>query len=402
MSKRGVALKGKYEGIYQRKATDGTYIFSFRVKYTDDHGRKREKEQSFPSKREALIKRNNLIMKRDAGQSLESQERPPATLGFVAEQYLSSKTDRRSYPDIERLTLGPNGPVSFFGEVFEIKNMTDSEVRKYSAFLDQVKKEPTIKTFGKENPKRLIPRRGTEPLSNRTKNSYLSQFQALLRKAWKMGLIPYIPEVPTHFIEDSPELQITLEQVKALLDHLPTAPKPHRAMVLMTLFTGQRFSDLSQMKKKQIMGPIAPGTPIRWYSTKTRKRGKPRKIISLPMSTFLAQELVKLSHTWDTSNELLFANPDTGRAYTSIKTALFRACDKIGIPRFRPNLDLRHLAATEYLRDLRDPHAVAKIMGHGSSQMIDARYGHLVDRADPAVDAFDTKWEQIQVGQRWG
>lgn len=147
------------------------------------------------------------------------------------------------------------------------------------------------------------------------------------------------------------------------------------------------------MKKNQILGPIAPGTELKWFSSKNRKTNKPRRVIRLPMSAMVCREIEALSQWWDPANDLMFPNPRTGKPYSSLKGPLTTACRKLGVPEFRPNVDLRHLAATEYLTDLKDLHAVARISGHRNTVVLDERYAHLAHRADPAVVAFDRKLE---------
>lgn len=162
---------------------------------------------------------------------------------------------------------------------------------------------------------------------------------------------------------------------------MPEPPKPHRAFLLMALYTAQRWGDLARMEKWQIQGPIVKGTPIAYRSSKTRN-----DILTIPMPELLAQELLELVPYWDPEQPLLL----TGKPYTSFKRPIGRACSELGIKPFE-FYQIRHLAATEYLTSMRDANAVAHILGHRDSSMVDQRYGHLLQRHHPGVSALDQK-----------
>lgn len=400
MSHRGKALGGKYQGIYERTLRDGTKKYTVHIKYKHTDGKVRTKLQTVSTLREASTLRIQAVAQRVMGtiSPPKNTSKPKAKLGLIAEQYLASKVHKSAYKDTFRLINGDDGIVSYFGSDFDLAKIKDTDIQAFKEWLDARTRKPKFKRYGPEHNGLLVngQSKPLKKLANKTKDSYLMYFRALLKKAQKMGLIDYIPDVPFFGNHNRRRLKISLADFCKIFNHLPQPPKPHRAMLLMELFTAQRWSDLAHMKKEDIHGLIQPGTMIEYRSSKTSSHSGIGDRFYLSMPGLLAIELTKLSTFWEKNISYMFFNPKTKKPYGSLKQSLKTACHRSGIEPFE-FYQFRHLAATEYLTLLRDPNIVAHILGHRDSRMVDQVYGHVMNRATPGVQELDNKLQEMMV-----
>ena len=328
------------------------------------------------------------------------------TLGYVAEQFLVTRKKLSTYGEIKYIIEGEDGIFAFFGQNFDLSTMQDTDVMRFKSFLDRRSKKPTFKRFNRENarkPENIAKVRGTsgQLLSNARKDKYLVYLRALLNKAKKLGVIDYVPEIVMYGEHGKRELVIDIAlfcKVFSLMP-VPTAAcaQPHRAMLLMEIFTGQRLRDLTHMETSQIVDSPAAGCRFRYKSSKTGKGW-----LWMTMPSILAEELTALEAVRDPNSTYLFPNPKTGKPYTSIKHALKKACERLGVDRF-DFYQFRHLTGTEYLRHLKDVNAVANILGHRSSKMVEERYGHpTLQRIEPGIQKINAHLQTLIPGNRSG
>jgi len=378
MTTRGKPLGGKYENIYEKTLKGGKRRFVVRIRYTNDRGRETNKTMTFRTLREAVAGRDRFLALRTTGQIATRQQQEKVTMGEMAARVLVTKRHLKSYRDIQWIIEGEYGIVPSFGEDFDLAGITEMDIEWF-------KREVLEKRGRRLPPGARKPGKASngKPISNRTKNNYLMYLKTILWKAHRCGALRMVPEVAMYPVKNNRKLKIDLPTFMELVALMPEPPKPHKAMLLMGLYTAQRWGDLARMEKWQIQGPIVEGTPIAYRSSKTRE-----DLLQIPMPKLLAQALNKLVPFSEENQPLLFANPGTGKPYSGLKKPIATACKKLGIQPFE-FYQIRHLAATAYLTTMRDTNAVAHILGHRDSRMVDQRYGHLMKRHHPGVTALD-------------
>ena len=384
-------MNGRYQGIFKNSIENNKFTYTARIKYKDK-GKEKRVTKTFKRLSDAYHWRLEMLEKKGRGELSSRYHQPQkATLGFVVEEFLASRSELRSYVDIEWVLKGKMGIVEYFGADFDLSRITDRDIRDFKNYLKTRKKRPVFKTFKSEK-KRLehLTKETDETISDRTKDKYLCYLGALLKKAFKMGLIRYIPEIPMFNNNRKRKLKINLATVLKLMKTLPGPPKSHRAIIVMSVVTGQRWGDVAKMKRSRIHDLFTKNPKIEGVSSKTNTEG-----IFLPMPEILAEELRRLSEYWKPENSYLFPNPKTKKPYTAIKKAMETACKKQGITPFE-FYQFRHLFGTEHLRYGGDANATAKAMGHADTKMIEKVYGHVVDRANPGVVGIGTKLKEIQ------
>ncbi|WP_457571501.1 tyrosine-type recombinase/integrase [Desulfovulcanus sp.] len=145
---------------------------------------------------------------------------------------------------------------------------------------------------------------------------------------------------------------------------LPKAPPPHdieaflrqitdpqkRAMVLLMLEAGTRFSETTHLKWQNI--DWEQGVAVL-----TKTKGQRPRIIILP------DAVMKIIEPWRQTEGWVFPNPKTGRPYTTLKKMFRTACRRAGIPHITPHM-LRHAFATQLLTVTGDLRLVQEALGH--------------------------------------
>lgn len=257
-----------------------------------------------------------------------------------------------SYADMEnRLVVVGN----FFGGKTPIEKINEPWIDR---FTDHLRRLPNQ-------------RRNKTSLSNQSIDHHLAELRYILRLAHRQEFISRMPHIPFLRNYGEREFDLDMDTFIQVVNELPEPPKPHRALMLMALNTGQRRSDLMGMTWDQVKE-----THVVYRSSKTGRRG-----IKAPLLGVTKTALNALRPS--ARNEHIFINPKTGRPLTDARKSLTNACKKLGVPRFTLH-HLRHLATTvllEYTNGDRD--LVKRIIGWSSMEMID-RYGHIGHRAIPA------------------
>lgn len=383
MTTRGKPLGGKYQNIYQKNLKGGKRHFVVRIRYTNTKGREANKTMSFRTLRKAVAARDRFqSLRRD--HRIEHQERSKKmTLGDIAERVLVTKRHLRSYREIVWIINGKNGIVGSFGADFDISTTTELDIEWFKREVLEKRKAQLPKRVKKQGRKIWESLPTQKPLSNRTKNNYLIYLKLILAKAHRLRILQVIPECPLYSINNRRPLKIDLPTFMRVVDAMPKPPKPHGALLLMGIYTAQRWGDLAGMERWQIQGPLVEGTPIAYRCSKTRN-----DYLQIPMPKLLAEALKELEPFWDDDQPYLFPNSMTKRPYTTMRRTMATACKRLGIEPFE-FYQIRHLAATEYLASMGDANAVANILGHRDSRMVDQRYGHLQKRHHPGVTALD-------------
>jgi integrase len=152
---------------------------------------------------------------------------------------------------------------------------------------------------------------------------------------------------------------LTLDEFRTLIAEM----KPHRQMwLVVAVYTGARLSEIEGLDWSDIDWRKKA---ITLRGTKTA--GAHRRV---PLHPLLAQVLGK---------ERKDAGPIVG-AWPNVRRDLEAACERAKIDKVTPN-DLRRTFASWLKQAGEDSYAVAKLLGHTSSRMVEMVYGRLDERA---------------------
>lgn len=141
-------------------------------------------------------------------------------------------------------------------------------------------------------------------------------------------------------------------------------PEHLRRAVVLGLHTGQRRSDLADMKWTAIKGACLKVTPI-----KTRKKKKSSNVLLIPIHPDLAAELAswRKGATSETILETKFGQPWIP-VYLSRQMAV--ELQKLGLDKGLNVHGMRKLAATRLAQAGCSAHEIASITGHKSLAMV--------------------------------
>jgi integrase len=165
---------------------------------------------------------------------------------------------------------------------------------------------------------------------------------------------------------------LTRDEFKALLRELD----PHRQLwVVIAVFTGARDSEVDTLSWEHVDWN---GRTLTLQGTKT-KRSRRR----VPLHPLLA-ELLRRSRG--------VRGPVVGE-WMNINRDLARACERAKISKVTPN-DLRRTYTSWLKQDGVDSAIVARLLGHGSTKMVDLVYGQLDDETlSRAVRSLPGAWD---------
>jgi integrase len=153
-------------------------------------------------------------------------------------------------------------------------------------------------------------------------------------------------------------------QFTVLLAELDARPRSHSGLIVRFLsLTGLRINEARKLRWRDVCADyiLAPG-----HAT---KNGKARHI---PFVRGTAEILERLKS--------ITGNTDFVLPASSVKTALYKSCDRIGIPRLSHH-DFRHLFATRCIESGVDLPTAARWLGHQDGGALLGRvYFHLADR----------------------
>jgi integrase len=150
---------------------------------------------------------------------------------------------------------------------------------------------------------------------------------------------------------------LTAAELEQLLDELP---ETRRLWVLVAVFTGARAGELERLAWSDV-------DPARgWIALPGTKTAGARRVVPI------AAELAPL-----VADAAQRSGPVVGR-WGNARRDLAQACERAGLAPVSPN-DLRRTFASWLKQAGVDSAAVAKLLGHTSSRMVDLVYGHLTD-----------------------
>jgi integrase len=155
---------------------------------------------------------------------------------------------------------------------------------------------------------------------------------------------------------------LTPEQFAKLLD---VAPADRRLWLVLVVYTG---ANLGETEKISTEGIDLVAGQLRIPGTKRQSRNRVVPIPD-PLRPWLAAELARRAAAGAPHGPLV------GR-WNNVRRALTSACSRAAVPRVTPN-DLRRTYASWLKQAGVDSRAVADLMGHSSTRMVDQVYGRL-------------------------
>lgn len=247
-----------------------------------------------------------------------------------------------------------NTIISYFGGNKPIQDIKTSDIELFRKFLIDKKQ-----------------------LKNSTVNRYIS----LLSKAFNLAiadkLISSNPCKVKKLKEDNEITRyLTTEEEERLFNELPEHLKP---IVITALQTGLRRSNLLNLKWEQIDFDYG-------FIEVLKQDNKGHKQIRLPIS----QKLMAVFKSIGIQNKgYVFVNPETGKAYNTIRKGFLKACERAKIENFRFH-DLRHTVGTRLIEKGVDIKTVQEILAH-SSVVTTQRYCHSsVQRKKSAIEVLNS------------
>lgn len=278
-----------------------------------------------------------------------------------------------------------------FKEFVEKRYKLWAKTNKRSYETDEMRLKPLLAHFGKKRLSQISPfdverykieRRDTKTWHDKqraagTVNRELCLLSAIFRLAVTSGEVEKNPVRKVRMLqeENKRERYLSPEEEERLLRQLVGDREHLRPIVILAIHTGMRAGEILTLEWQQI--DFARGT-IHLDKTKS---GKARTI---PMNSRARQALESLKR----ESAYCFANPETGKPYTTIKTAWKAACEKAKIEGLRFH-DLRHTFGTRAADAGVPIVAIAEVMGHSSIQTT-MRYAHATDEGKRrAVEAIE-------------
>ena len=176
-----------------------------------------------------------------------------------------------------------------------------------------------------------------------------------LRKSLKLADVPYdcIPTIKARYVPRTRYL--TLDELRALIAQLP---EKRQLWVLLAVFTGARSSEVEAICWQHI------DWQQRTVFLQGTKTAKSRRLV--PLHKVLEDAL------WPIRQD---AGPVV-EAWGHHRKQLPEACKRAGIARVSPN-DLRRTLASWLKQAGVDSFAVAQILGHSTSRMVELVYGRI-------------------------
>ena len=360
-------LNPKYRGIYEYQAKS-TQTIRFRaiLRVREDSGKSRQITKTFEILEDAYAFKLETRAKALKG---ELKLHARKTLEDLVEIMLASRKRKRSLKDIKRYY---QEILDYFGNRHHLR-LTEVQIEAFKLYLDQRPKRTRTGGF----------------LSNSSKDHIVGALRSLLIKAKKMKVIDYIPEIEMYGNHGRRKLELNLVDFGNIVQLLPDPPKPHKALLIMELFTGQRWGDIASMTRNQIQGPLCKGSVIRYRSSKTNKND-----IVIYMPAVLALELNRLAPYWVKGNPYLFPNPATGKPYSSFKKVLEKIGHRLELPHFTFH-HFRHLATSLLMEISGNEERVKKILGWSDNSRVMDLYNHHQDRMTPELETLEQRYTQI-------
>ena len=337
-AKSKTRLNFGFGAIYQRVTKEG--IVRWYLDYRDTRGKRIQRIASQASSRDeavlalkdaVLIEHHRKLGIRDAPKKLTFREFSKLYLDNYA------RLNKRSWRD-DQYRLDAH-MIPFFG-ASDLQEITPLDVEKYKAS------------------------RLSSGVSKSTVNRELTILKKMFNLAidWDLAVQNPVIKVKLFSEKDTAKERIlTAEEETRLLAECPGYLRP---IINAALHTGMRRGEILNLRWAEV------DLDKRLILVKRTKSGQDRLI---PINESLLEVLADLKHS-NSSGELVFPNPATGKPYTEVKKSFKEACKRAGITDLRFH-DLRHTFATRLVAAGVDIVTVRDLLGHFSIR-VTQRYTH--------------------------
>jgi integrase len=201
-----------------------------------------------------------------------------------------------------------------------------------------------------------------EGLAKKTVNNRSICLSAILRMAYKQGLLASMPEIPKFKIDKKPPHWFSDDQIKKILDN---ANPFVRDFVIVLLNTGMRLGELQRLKWSDI-------------DLKSNKImieiSKSHRFRVIPINDTLSKHLLQLYKDKTKGQVYLFEGCEKGTQFSNYYHAFKRELVKLGIAGHVHTL--RHTFASRLVQRGVNIYNVSKLLGHASVQTTQI-YAHL-------------------------
>jgi integrase len=225
-------------------------------------------------------------------------------------------------------------------------------------------------------------------LADQTLRNDVYALSGVLRRAWEEEIIEQNPVNRTRFRSkvERPPTYLEIEEGAALLQvarwfdfHRSGRGVPFlEALIGSMLIEGLRRSEAFHLQ----VGDIDLEAGILRVGRKLKTNHALRDVPLWPQFRQMVEPLLEQRRS-EGYDALLFPSPDTGGVLTDIRGSLETAVEAAGIEKDITCHSLRHTYASVRIQTLEQGHpvslfTVAREMGHGSTQLIEQRYGHIL------------------------
>ena len=350
--------------IYERrrKKKDGTEVVRYYFHQNIDGVRYREPITTARNITEPKRAANKIIAQIHEGK-YGKRKKSPLFKEFAEQVYLpySRETKRSHRNDASRIKA--------LVETFGKKRLKDISAFEIEAYKIKRKNTPIISRH-KEEAKRT-----ERPRSLTAINREVCLLSAIFTLAMEKGEVTRNPcQKVSLYQEQHRERYLKPEEearLMPLLEHKPYL----RDMVILDINTGMRQGELFKMKPERV------DFARNLINVTETKSGKDRKVPMNEVACDLLRRLVAKARANDW--KYIFTNPKTMTRYQTIKTAWVSVCKLAKIKNLRFH-DLRHTFGTRAADEDVPLTAIAKVMGHASTQTTE-KYAHATDEGTRRV-----------------
>jgi integrase len=370
--------KTAYPGIYYRRRTDGSKIYSV---HADG------KFVSHATLKEALAYQANLRAKKARGERILVNDR--TTFAELAEQWLEMKRNSGKRPLRARTA-------DEYRKALDLVLLPRFGTQLLRA-IDAEAIAQLIRDLERQGLHAIDPKRRQRPLLRPTIENYLKPLQGTLKLAVRRGLSPHNPF--THLTDDdrpaaktkkqphtwSDEELETLFSVSEQLARKPTSNYDYTPLLRLTARIGLRLGEVLGLQWGDF-DKDGGVLHVRRQWLVSGQYGPPKTaagVRSIPLPDDLRRDLIDLrlasKHSQD--DDPIFASQEgTPLNHRNVAHRGFeRAAKKAGIEGVSFH-DLRHAAASRLIANGLDPVTVAAVLGHGDPNITLRVYAHLFNR----------------------
>lgn len=294
---------------------------------------------------------------------LETRVEPPTFL-VAAEDFVEwCVTEHRAKPNTIRSYVRSVETLKQYFAGTRLDQISVADIEGYKKWRGSQRSKPRngiskIRTGTKHCPAKL--------LAPATINRELATLKVLLNYFIRTDVLAVNPASRVKLLrEENGRLRVVSRAEEA--QYLMAASQPLQDFAAVMVDTGMRNDEVARLSRKNV---DLASESIFVVAGKTRAAKR-----RIPMTRRVHRILS--TRMKDSTRDLIFANPDTGRPISTLKTAHAGALRRSKVAPFRL-YDLRHTFATRFLESAGDLITLQALLGHSSIHMV-TRYAHPTD-----------------------